>query len=266
MVHGTAELTILRNILSLLQAGDLSSTEKLNGISDIANAYRLFSLKESVIGKCGLTVQSGPFKGMKWLEQTSEGSFIPKLLGAYELELHGAIKRVLAKDHRRIINIGCAEGYYAVGLARATIDAEIYAFDIDDQARALCAELAALNDVSVIIDELCDHSRLQNLAGPGALIFCDIEGAEVALLDPVCVPSLAESDLLVELHPTASGEETGVSVLPRFEATHSIELIPTAGRDTGAYPALAALSQANQLLALVERTECTSWAYITVRS
>ena len=78
MVNGTAELTILRNILSLLQAGDLSSTEKLNGISDIANAYRLFSLKEPVIGKCGLTVQSGPFKGMKWLEQTSEGSFLPK--------------------------------------------------------------------------------------------------------------------------------------------------------------------------------------------
>jgi len=265
MAQGTADLTILSNILSLLQAGDLSSTEKLNGISDLATAYKLFNLKESVVGECGLTVQSGPFKGMKWLERASEGTFIPKLLGAYERELHDAIKRILAKDYCRIINIGCAEGYYAIGMARSTIDTVIYAFDIDEQARKLCEKLAVLNSVSVIVDGLCDHNRLQNLSGPGTLIFCDIEGAEVTLLNPDYAPSLAESDLLVELHPMVSGEETGAHVLPRFEATHSIERISPAGRDTSAYPALAALSQADQLMALVERTEPTSWAYMTVR-
>jgi len=266
MAHGTAALAILRNILTLLQAGDLSSADKLNGIGDLANAYRLFGLKEIIVEQCGLTVQSGPFEGMKWLERAAEGSFIPKLLGAYELELHGAIDRVLVKGHCRIVNIGCAEGYYAVGLARAVMDAEIYAFDIDDRARALCAELAALNDVSVVIEGLCDQTRLQSLAGLGSLVICDIEGAEVDLLDPNCVPALAESDLLVELHPIAGGGETGAHILPRFEATHKIEPIPPVGRDTGAYPALAGLSQAAQLLALMERTEPTSWVYMTARA
>jgi hypothetical protein len=88
----------------------------------------------------------------------------------------------------------------------------------------------------------------------------------VDLLDPNCVPALAESDLLVELHPIAGGGETGAHILPRFEATHKIEPIPPVGRDTGAYPALAGLSQAAQLLALMERTEPTSWVYMTARA
>src|SRR6478672_6897407 len=66
----------------------------------------------------GLVVQHGPFKGMKYPGVNSVGSaLIPKLLGSYERELHPLIDSICAGQYDQVVDIGCAEGYYAVGLA-----------------------------------------------------------------------------------------------------------------------------------------------------
>jgi hypothetical protein len=265
MAAGAAETALLREIIALLQAGDLSGGDKLRRIGALTDAYRLLGLRGTLIAQTGLTVQAGPFAGMRWLETAAEGSYIPKLIGGYELELHDAVARIVEAGYARIVNIGCAEGYYAVGLKRLLPEADVFAFDIDEKARAHCAELARLNGVDLEIDGLCDPARLQALAGAGALVLCDIEGAETELIDPDAVPALRESTLLVELHPMEGGGDTGDILLPRFAASHAVEVIDPAGRDTGAYPALADWPQPDQLLALLERTEPTRWAFMTAR-
>ena len=64
-----------------------------------------------------LTVKNGPMAGLKYPSFSSFGSSIfPKLVGTYENELAPIINKLNATQYKLIIDIGCAEGYYAIGL------------------------------------------------------------------------------------------------------------------------------------------------------
>src|SRR5262245_60848059 len=93
-----------------------------------------------------LVVRRGPFAGMKYPSVARLGSAcFPKLLGVYERELHPILNSIKDRRYTEILNIGCAEGYYAVGLAMWNPSAKVLAFDIDPRQTAFCADLAALN-------------------------------------------------------------------------------------------------------------------------
>lgn len=65
-----------------------------------------------------LKVIKGPFEGMKYPSLRAAGSaLVPKLIGTYEIELTPYIMKIIEKNYSIILNIGSAEGYYAVGLA-----------------------------------------------------------------------------------------------------------------------------------------------------
>jgi len=55
---------------------------------------------------------------MQLIDRVVFGALTAKLLGTYEKELQDAIRALEKKRFGRIINVGAAEGYYAVGLAR----------------------------------------------------------------------------------------------------------------------------------------------------
>ena len=101
-----------------------------------------------------------------------------------------------------MLNIGCAEGYYAVGLARAMPRARSLAFDTNPKAQAACKQLAAKNGVSdrVTVGGLFSPSDFADYVDESTLVFCDIEGAELELLDPALAPALESLDLIVESH------------------------------------------------------------------
>ena len=95
-----------------------------------------------------LTVQHGPFSGMVYPEMTAIGSsLVPKLLGSYEQELHPVLDAICANDYSEIIDIGCAEGYYACGLAMKIPTARVFAFDTNNEAIHLCKQMAEKNNV-----------------------------------------------------------------------------------------------------------------------
>ena len=65
------------------------------------------------------TVLSGPFRGMRLsLTPVSNRNLLGYLLGTQEAELHDVVRRVIARGYSRIINVGAADGYYAVGFLR----------------------------------------------------------------------------------------------------------------------------------------------------
>lgn len=112
-----------------------------------------------------LTVLNGPFKGMKYPSLSAVGSAVfAKLLGSYERELHPTLEIVLERSCSEIIDIGCAEGYYAVGLAMKFENAKVYAFDSDAEARKRCSIMAKLNGVAdrVIVDAQYTADTLVN--------------------------------------------------------------------------------------------------------
>jgi hypothetical protein len=174
----------------------------------------------------GPVIQSGLFAGMAYHRTVAEGALAARLLGTYEAELHPHIERILATQPKHIVDIGCAEGIYAVGFARLAPFAKVFAFDIEEHAQHLARTLAEMNGVSdrVTVGGLVDHARLNAMTQENAFVFCDIEGGEQALLDPEAAPNLKRACLIVETHPTAAPNVTK-TLHARFAPTHDVTLV-----------------------------------------
>src|SRR6516164_6432959 len=72
--------------------------------------------KQVFFGNCDPHVLSGPFAGLRYLDEPIWGPIEPKWLGTYEQELLPVIQQIIQTPYSTIIDIGSAEGYYAVGL------------------------------------------------------------------------------------------------------------------------------------------------------
>ena len=217
------------------------------------------------------TVRSGPFTGMRLVGEESWGHIASYLLGSYERELHGVLEQLLETSYDAVVDVGCAEGYYAVGLARRLPAAIVHAFDIDEQAQRICARLAEVNGVAdrVVVGGFCDPDRLEQLIGGRTLVFVDCEGCEAQLLDPTLVPALRGADLVVELHDFIDPTITA-RILERFGPTHEIEIVDAGTRSADDYPELAAESGLVRFTALFEARPTDphpmQWAVLRART
>ncbi len=176
-----------------------------------------------------IRVLHGPFEGMKYFNRTVWGPITAKWLGTYEAELHEVMAEILKRQYATIVDVGAAEGYYAVGLARMFPKAKVYAFDTDPFARISLRRLTRINGIrNLCCQSTLKHPRLNALlAAPPSLLVCDIEGAELDLLNPNAAPSLCNADILVECHRTAQGTtaQTADEITARFSRSHFIERI-----------------------------------------
>jgi hypothetical protein len=165
---------------------------------------------------------------MCYAECMSVGStLIPKLLGSYERELELVIRDICSFPYTEIVDIGCAEGYYAVGLALQIKNAQVFAYDTSEKAIRLCNSMARLNNVSerVVTGSFCDASTLRAIPFTGkALIISDCEGFEKELFTEDVVPLLANHDLLIEIHDFVDIETSSI-IRRRFQNSHTITSI-----------------------------------------
>lgn len=209
----------------------------------------------------GLRVLNGPFAGMEYLADVAEGALAARLLGSYESELHACIEAHARDGLDCVIDVGCAEGYYAVGLARLMPRTQIYAYDISEHARTLCASLAERNGVSdrVTIGGEFRPADFEGFRGRRCLVMVDAEGAEDDLLDPAVSPALGGMHLIVETHDVF---KPGVRqrLEARFAATHVITVVEQQAKTTPLPRWLQDLGHLDQLLAVWEwRTAPTPW-------
>ena len=167
------------------------------------------------------------------------------------------------------MNIGCAEGYYAVGMARRMPNTRVLAFDLNPKAQETCKALAAKNGVSdrVQVGALFKPEDFAGYAGQKTLVLCDIEAAEQTLLDPALAPALAGMDLIVESHECLLPGITH-TLIERFKATHQITLVQDDGQRQLINPPqwFHSLAHLDQLLATWEwRSGATPWVVMRVR-
>lgn len=216
----------------------------------------------------GEIVFSGPFAGMTY-HRATEGATAPRMIGCYEAELHPTLRAMTAKPYARVFDIGCAEGYYAIGLARLMPGCTVLAHDISTTAQAACRALAEKNGVAdrVVVGGPFNPAELLMPVHQRTLLFCDIEGAEADLLNPGLAPALKELDLIVEVHECF---KPGLVKLmqERFEASHHIDWLwqsPNALRTLP--PWVAGLSHLDQILCTWEwRAGPTPWAVMRSRA
>ena len=212
---------------------------------------------------------SGPFKDMLLPTEASwsDGDASAKLLGVYEAELHGAVEAGLARRPDLIVNVGCAEGYYAVGLARRAPEARLVAFDIDEKAQGICRGSAEANGVTgpFEVRGLCQPGDLRALVETASapLLVIDCEGYETTLLE--AAEPLAHCDLIVECHDFTDRNLTE-TLKGRFAATHDLTLVREGPRDPAAFPMLGKLSSFERWLMVCEwRPEVMHWLVLSSR-
>ena len=159
------------------------------------------------------------------------GPKYPKIIGSYEFELVPLLKSLLANKYNTIINIGSAEGYYAVGFAITNKISSIIAVDPLSKARDYLNKLAIANNVTPRIQfyRLVTARRMNKWINGRSLIFMDCEGAEVGLLNPHKCSKLHQADILVEVHEFV---EEGISerIMARFSLTHKVTFIAQTNR------------------------------------
>ena len=211
-------------------------------------------------------VQTGPFRGMSIAPQASwgDGDISAKLLGLYEDELHDAVQQAVSTMPDHIINIGCAEGYYAVGLGRI-LDAELTICDTDPRALGATQVNATANGVEIaraipVITAVKLQSLIQHNLRP--LLVVDCEGAEIDILDIEQAPDLARCTMLVETHDCL---RAGIAqaLVERFSPTHSIQWIRAAGKNPWQFEFLDDLSDMDKMSIVLEGRPSTAvWLWM----
>lgn len=171
-----------------------------------------------------LTIMAGPFAKIRYLPHAFGSALFPKISGTYERELFDTLEKLDGDPPAVLVNLGCAEGYYAVCLARRWQGLRVIALDIDREARVACRSLAKLNQLADIeCPENPDFKEAVERAletESNVLVLADCEGAEKELLDPVKIPLLRSCKIIVETHEIFV---PGIRELlvERFESSHS---------------------------------------------
>ena len=237
------------------------SHDQLNDVLRLFAKYRSQLIQNTLLKVHGARVLAGPFAGMEFVNNSSEGCHVAKLLGCYEGELHQFVETIVVTGYDVVVNIGCSEGYYAIGLARRCPSVRVFAHDINPLAQQACQELAARNGVAerVTVAGLFDPTTFRAYQGRRALFIIDIEGNELDLLESVPAAELSRFDFIIECHdcfrPQASER-----LSRHFAESHAQRLVNHEIRSVDLPPMFSKFGHLDQLLALWEwRMGPTPW-------
>jgi hypothetical protein len=234
---------------------------------ELRKSQGLVDLARRFVDLNGTTVRNGPFAGLSYprrLVLNQADAPIAKLLGVYEEELHSTLDDVIAIAPRAIIDIGAADGYYAVGFARACPSSAVHAFELTSSGRASCRELARSNSVRLELHGKATARRVRALPLDGAFVLCDIEGAEASVLDQPTANAMQRSTVVVELHER---EVPGITrVLRERFVAHDCTIISGRPRAPDATE-LEAFTPIERELAVAEwRSYIMTWAVLRPRT
>lgn len=231
-------------------------------------SHRRRAVNDALAERTNNVIQSGLFRGTVLPTSRAWGAedYAAMILGTYENELHADLGRCLDARPDAVVNIGCASGMYAAGLARLLHGCPVVAIDISAAAMTATAEAWELNG-------LVGRNDLELFLGPATfatltswlephdrpLIVCDIEGRERELLDPKAVPMLAKATMVVEVHDHHAPGTTTV-LRNRLERTHRLTFVSSGARNPHEIPLLADFEEHDRWLALSEaRSGGGSW-------
>jgi hypothetical protein len=215
----------------------------------------------------GDVVLDGSFEGMKYCKDACV-SFPPsKRMGSYECELADVVGHIVSSNYDRIVDVGSAEGYYAVGLLTKTKSSLMFAYETTPGDRRWLLQNAQLNGVSdrLSIGEFCTPEVLQSIIQPRTFVFSDCEGYEDVLFNLKKCPSLASTDMLIECHDdTVPGITKKLQKI--FADTHNVVRIMPQPRDSSKWKFSSYAPWYIRSIALSDtRSLAQGWLFMTVK-
>ena len=249
-----------RQIRALLASDDVGAGAVLQAAS-LSRGFQVQRLAHWLVNTVGPQTLSGPFRGMRIVPMQLGSLLMPRLLGTYESEIAHLFAALGRFD--RVVDVGSAEGYYAVGCLVAAGHLRTIAFDTSAQAIACCQRAAELNGVADRLDlrGYCTSEELVSLADPRTLVVIDIDGAELDLL-LACPPAgLAAAEMIVEAHRWRQST-TGEPIAAHLAATHTVTIYRQHAKDAGAFEVFRNESQHARLLATWEGRDNEVWLHL----
>ena len=222
--------------------------------------------------KYGLVVAHGPFKGMKlskdvWWQKNDR---ITQILGIYEKHVLERLRLFSMQGANRFVDIGAADGYFAIGMAYSKMYSKVFAFEIEKLAQDMIKENAIRNRCSDVVSVFGEahYSSLEKLVSDGikTTLLIDIDGAEYRLLDEKMLSLLSNCYLICELHPwmVDNGYYLQNKLLETARKIFKIELIKRENYSPNIFSELDDLSDEVRLIAVgEERAKNMEWLVLT---
>lgn len=155
----------------------------------------------------GGEVKYGPFKGLQlkrdaWWGKQDLGS---QCLGLYEKEILDFIDAISPGQFSTFIDVGAADGYYAIGMLTATKTPKTICFEKSEKGRHVIRSNwernGSVGDLRILgeANSSC-FSELSESDLDGALVLIDIEGFEFELLTDSSLQALKTCTIIIEIH------------------------------------------------------------------
>jgi hypothetical protein len=209
---------------------------KISGLVPDSIHPRTLAYKR-ILSRAAGKVVAGPFKGMTYITSPDDFVEAAMLMGTYEKELHPTIEAWLANPGDVFIDVGAAQGYYSVGIARRALKARHIAFEMHQERIDQLERTAAANGVKVEPWGACDRKRLVEALNSGTSphVIMDVEGYEDELLRDEVLPALVNTHLIIETHDCYVPGITQ-ELIRRLEPTHTLESVELGERTAADLP------------------------------
>ncbi|MES1951269.1 hypothetical protein S4A8_10446 [Salinisphaera sp. S4-8] len=179
-------------------------------------------------------------------------------MGEYEAHVVDRLISLSSEVDGPFIDVGAADGYFAIGMARLEKFEQVIAFEKSAEGRQALSRAVALNDCEGMVDIACELTQFEVDERLGAderaLVLIDIEGSEYDLLTSGMLAALRSSYVLVELHPFEI--ENGIAreqrLIERAHDHFEIEFFIRESYGPNKFSELAAFDDDERLLALSE--------------
>ena len=226
---------------------------------------RRISIGNLLSNKFDYVVQSGVFKGLK-LDRNMKYSTLDRsamLLGVYEYEVLQILENGIY-EKKFVINLGVADGYYLVGLAKALLrsatppppifsspqthfinEKELstgpvvhFGFEQDPSQKMNILKLAEINGLdlnSFNILGTADKDWIDklppNLDFSKSIIIIDIEGDEYEIMNSHVFEKLKGALIIIEIHEFKSNAKESIQKLLAEASNFKCKIVKTSSRD-----------------------------------
>ncbi len=143
------------------------------------------------------------------------------------------VDRIVSFAPAGIVDIGSAEGYYSLGLARLLPTTPVYSYETNPLSIWQQNRLKRLNSTDNLhIRRYCTGDQLVTHGKMKSAIISDIEGSELELFSPGVIASLGKCLVLIEVHDhkQTALEKVCAILTDRFSPTHDVRSISATRR------------------------------------
>jgi len=233
--------------------------------ADIVVEKKRRELSKKISTRFKYKVQQGPFKNMILSKKQywGVGDNGKKIFGLYEKEIQDLIVEIQEKNQcKTLIDIGGADGFYAVGSVINNLFQECIVFESSKKGRESISNNAKLNNVQskISIQGIATENALLELSNEmnQSLILCDIEGGEFELFSNKLLNKLYPANIIIEIHKRPKKEEQDLE--NRISKLFTIKKIIQNPKSLNIYDELKNFNDNNRSLLLSEgRSYVQEW-------